>query len=189
MLLTPVVFIGLMSHQKKFQHYIDDDHDAIDEDNGDACDHNCDLLLRKWQIKTTQYTCESEMAPRKDCLQYHTAQYGWCHHQIAQILSNFENHDHQAPLHLLVGTPALQRWQHHKHIWSTSNTMFASGSHHAEGSKIKIGHDLHLNYKSLLSIEVKQLSPFELISLSGDLEATVQFATHHTVRLCWLLTI
>jgi len=31
---------------------------------------------RKWQIKTTQYTCESEMAPRKDCLQYHTAQYG-----------------------------------------------------------------------------------------------------------------
>ena len=35
-------------------------------------------LLRKWQIKTTQYTCESEMAPRKDCLQYHTAQYGRC---------------------------------------------------------------------------------------------------------------
>jgi len=31
---------------------------------------------RKWQIKTTQYTCESEMAPRKDCLQYHTAQTG-----------------------------------------------------------------------------------------------------------------
>jgi len=31
---------------------------------------------RKWQIKTTQYTCESEMAPRQDCLQYHTAQTG-----------------------------------------------------------------------------------------------------------------
>jgi len=31
---------------------------------------------RKWQIKTTQYTCESEMAPVADCLQYHTAQYG-----------------------------------------------------------------------------------------------------------------
>ena len=76
--------------------------------------------------------------------------------QIAQILSNFENHDHQVPLPPLVGTPALQQSQHHRRIWSTSNTMFASGSHHAEGSKIKIGHDLHLNYKSLLSIEVKQ---------------------------------
>ena len=31
---------------------------------------------RKWQIKTTQYTCESEMAPVQNCLQYHTAQYG-----------------------------------------------------------------------------------------------------------------
>merc|ERR1719291_568062 len=31
---------------------------------------------RKWQIKTTEYTCESEMSPRKDCLQYHTAQTG-----------------------------------------------------------------------------------------------------------------
>ena len=31
---------------------------------------------RKWQIKTTQYTCENEMAPVADCLQYHTAQYG-----------------------------------------------------------------------------------------------------------------
>ena len=31
---------------------------------------------RKWQIKTTQYTCESEMAPVANCLQYHTAQYG-----------------------------------------------------------------------------------------------------------------
>lgn len=31
---------------------------------------------RKWQIKTTQYTCESEKAPRQDCLQYHTAQTG-----------------------------------------------------------------------------------------------------------------
>ena len=29
--------------------------------------------------------------------------------------------------------------------------MFASGSHHAKGSKIKIGHDLNLNYKSLLT--------------------------------------
>ena len=32
--------------------------------------------IRKWQIKTTQYTCENEMAPVADCLQYHTAQYG-----------------------------------------------------------------------------------------------------------------
>ena len=31
---------------------------------------------RKWQIKTTQYTCENEMAPVANCLQYHTAQYG-----------------------------------------------------------------------------------------------------------------
>jgi len=31
---------------------------------------------RKWQIKTTQFTCESEMAPVNNCLQYHTAQYG-----------------------------------------------------------------------------------------------------------------
>jgi len=31
---------------------------------------------RKWQIKTTQFTCENEMAPQQDCLQYHTAQYG-----------------------------------------------------------------------------------------------------------------
>ena len=60
----------------RFDHH--DDQDAIDEDNGDDCDHDGDLLLRKWQIKTTQYTCESEMAPRKDCLQYHTAQYGRC---------------------------------------------------------------------------------------------------------------
>ena len=30
----------------------------------------------KWQIKTTQYTCENEMAPVADCLQYHTAQSG-----------------------------------------------------------------------------------------------------------------
>merc|ERR1711994_980334 len=45
------------------------------------------------------------------------------------------------PLHLLDGTPVLPRWQHHRRIWSTSNTMFAS----------------------------------------GDLEATVQFATLHTL--------
>lgn len=31
---------------------------------------------RKWQIKTTQYTCESEMAPVQSCLQYYTADYG-----------------------------------------------------------------------------------------------------------------
>ena len=31
---------------------------------------------RKWQIKTTQFTCESEMAPVNQCLQYHTAATG-----------------------------------------------------------------------------------------------------------------
>ena len=31
---------------------------------------------RKWQIKTTQFTCESEMAPVNSCLQYHTAATG-----------------------------------------------------------------------------------------------------------------
>jgi hypothetical protein len=31
---------------------------------------------RKWQIKTTQYTCESEMAPVQSCLQYFTSDYG-----------------------------------------------------------------------------------------------------------------
>ena len=67
-------------------------------------------LLRKWQIKTTQYTCESEMAPRKDCLQYHTAQYGRCHHQIAQILREI--------MLLPLGIMIIRSPVSHGSIWS-----------------------------------------------------------------------
>jgi len=31
---------------------------------------------RKWQIKTTQYTCDNQRAPEQDCLQYYTASSG-----------------------------------------------------------------------------------------------------------------
>ena len=75
-------------------------------------------LLRKWQIKTTQYTCESEMAPRQDCLQYHTAQYGRCHHQIAQILREIV----LPPLRIMITRYICIFWLGHQRFQGGCNT-------------------------------------------------------------------
>ena len=72
-------------------------------------------LVRKWQIKTTQYTCESEMAPRQDCLQYHTAQYGRCQHKILREIVLL-------PLRIMITRYICIFWVGHQCFHSGKNT-------------------------------------------------------------------
>ena len=92
------------------------------------------IYVRKWQIKTTQYTCESEKAPRQDCLQYHTAQTGFLF--IFILGWETQKNDHQEPSPRLVGTQAPPPWLQVKPTWSTNNTMSALGRLHHHSSLI-----------------------------------------------------
>ena len=70
---------------------------------------------RKWQIKTTQYTCENEMAPVANCLQYHTAQYG----TIASFGWDltYQNALYSFLPFVLDGTRAPQQWRRRRPTW------------------------------------------------------------------------